>query len=246
MTEQARATVPLAIDESDQGTQEFDAFRQSFHDAYFDARFQFDPRRDVIWSEVCRYLSRKYIAPHGKVLDIGAGYCNFINNIQAKEKHALDIFSELNVHAAPDVCTHLQSCTQLDQLPEQDFDVIFASNLFEHLEREDLLRTTYGIRKALKPGGRLLVMQPNFALCYGSYFDDYTHIGVFTHRSLADFVEAAGFSLVAVEPRFMPVNMKSTLRLSLPRLDWIVRFYLSLPFRPLAGQLLVVAEKSAS
>jgi hypothetical protein len=40
----------------------------------------------------------------------------------------------------------------------------------------------------------------------------------------------------------MPVNMKSTLRLRLPFLPLIVRFYLALPWRPLAGQMLVVAQ----
>jgi len=220
----------------------FEKFRQSFHDAYFDARFQYDARRDIVWREVCRYLNRKYIQPDSKILDLGAGYCNFINNIKGRAKHALDLFSHFKQHADPDVITHQQSCTELHRLEEDTFDVVFASNLFEHLERQELLRTMFGIHRILRPAGRLVLMQPNFSLCYSSYFDDYTHVGTFTDRSLADFVEAAGFRVVAVERRFMPVNMKSTLRLTLPKLDWIVRLYLALPFRPFAGQLLVVAE----
>ena len=39
--------------------------------------------------------------------------------------------------------------------------------------------------------------------------------------------------------------MKSTLRLRVPRLDWLVRLYLRLPFKPFAGQMLVVAETPA-
>jgi hypothetical protein len=43
-------------------------------------------------------------------------------------------------------------------------------------------------------------------------------------------------------PKFMPVNMKSTLRLNLPLLPLLVRTYLNLPFKPFAGQMLLVAE----
>ncbi len=234
------------LTDHDEDRRDFEEYRQAFHDAYFDARFTYDARRDTVWREVCRYLNRKYIRPDSKLLDLGAGYCNFINNIAAREKHALDLFSHFKKYAAPGVVTHQQSCTELHRFQERDFDVVFASNLFEHLNREELLRTMYGLHKVLRPGGRLVLMQPNFSLCYSTYFDDYTHVETFTHRSLADFVEAGGFRLVAVEPRFMPVNMKSTLKLKLPKLDWIVRFYLALPFRPLAGQALVVAESPAA
>ena len=37
----------------------------------------------------------------------------------------------------------------------------------------------------------------------------------------------------------MPFSMKSRL----PVAEWLVRLYLALPFRPLAGQFLVIAEK---
>ena len=40
----------------------------------------------------------------------------------------------------------------------------------------------------------------------------------------------------------MPVNMKSTLRLNLPMLPLLVRTYLSMSFKPFAGQMLMVAE----
>ena len=66
-------------------------------------------------------------------------------------------------------------------------------------------------------------MQPNFKYCSSTYFDDYTHIQIFTDASLLDFLEAYGFKVIRSVPRFMPVNMKSTLRLNLPMLPLIVR-----------------------
>lgn len=216
------------------------------HDNYFFTRFPFDARRDVVWKEVCRYLQR-YVPADSTVLDLGAGYCNFINNIGAAEKHAVDLFSELPKYAGPDVITHIRPCTSLaDEFAEGTFDVAFASNLFEHLSREELLLTLEQLNKVLRPGGTLIALQPNFRFCYDTYFDDFTHLQIFTDRSLNDLFELLGFSVVDNQPRFLPVNMKSTLRFPLPGLPLWVRLYLAMPYRPLAGQMLMVGKKRLS
>src|SRR5262249_9749652 len=95
--------------------------------------------------------------------------------------------------------------------------------------------------------GLLMLMQPNFRFCSTTYFDDYTHLQIFTDASLYDFLEAFGFKIRGSYPKFMPVNMKSTLRLNLPMLPLVVRMYLAMPFKPFAGQLLMVgANKKKS
>ena len=94
----------------------------------------------------------------------------------------------------------------------------------------------------LRPGGRLILLQPNFAFCSRTYFDDFTHLQIFTHNGLRDLLEMAGFPLHEMQPRFLPVNMKSTLKYTPPFLPLIVRAYLRLPYRPKAGQMLLVAE----
>ena len=71
------------------------------------------------------------------------------------------------------------------------------------------------------------------------YFDDYTHVQVFSHVSLRDRLAAAGFRVVDVRPRFLPFSMKSRL----PAAGFLVWWYLRSPLKPLAGQMLVVAER---
>ena len=44
--------------------------------------------------------------------------------------------------------------------------------------------------------------------------------------------------MVHAEPRFTPFTMKSRW----PKAEWMVDLYLRLPFRPFAGQFLVIAE----
>lgn len=212
------------------------------YDAYFQTRFGYDARRDKVWKVVVDYLQRRHIPEDARVLDLGAGYCNFINNVRGRERHAVDVFSRFPEFAASGVMTHVGNCTAMTFLPADGFDVVFASNLFEHMNREDLIATLSEIRRVLRLGGKLIVMQPNFRFCSTTYFDDYTHLQIFTDASLFDFLQAYGFKVVETDPRFLPVNMKSTLRLSLPALPLLVSLYLRLPWRPFAGQMLLVAE----
>jgi hypothetical protein len=64
-------------------------------------------------------------------------------------------------------------------------------------------------------------------------------VQVFTDRSLRDVLLAAGFAVGTVIPRFLPFSVESRLPPS-PRL---LGLYLRLPYRPFAGQMLVVAER---
>lgn len=215
-----------------------------FHEEYFSTRFVYDPRRDKVWKEVARHIQKKYIPEDSRVLDLGAGYCDFINHIKAAERHAVDIFSKLDQYAADGVKTHIGTCTDLSEFDDDSLDVVFASNLFEHLTHQELLLTISEIRRVLRKGGRLILLQPNFKYCYRTYFDDYTHLQIFTHEGMYDLLEMAGLRIEDMHGRYLPVNMKSTLKLNLPFLDLIVRLYLHLPYKPLAGQMLAVATNN--
>ena len=118
---------------------------------------------------------------------------------------------------------------------------MFASNLLEHLEWPSIERTLDEVRRALKPGGRLILLQPNFRYCAGTYFDDYTHRTIFTHVGLADLLASRGFEVERVVPRFLPFSFKSRG----PKWGFLVALYLRLPWRPLARQMLVVARRPA-
>jgi len=173
------------------------------------------------------------------VLELGAGYCEFINSIQAARKVAVDISETVRQAAKGDVEAHVGSCTRLDFAAADSMDVIFASNLFEHLQLSEVQRTLGEVRRVLKPGGKLLVIQPNFRYSYRDYFDDYTHVTIFTDRSLSDVIAAAGLEIVKVTPKFIPFSLKSRL----PVVPFLIRLYLRSPVRPFAGQMLIVARK---
>jgi ubiquinone/menaquinone biosynthesis C-methylase UbiE len=127
--------------------------------------------------------------------------------------------------------------TDLSFLPDASVNFAFASNLLEHLTHAQSARLLSQLRRVLKPGGRFGVIQPNFRYCASRYFDDYTHVTVFSHISLSDFLEANGFSVIECQGRFLPLTVKSRL----PVRPFLVRLYLSSPIKPLAGQMWILA-----
>ncbi len=202
------------------------------------SRFTHDRRRDAVWRVICDYLQR-YVPAGSRVVDLGAGYCSFINNIRAEERHAVDQFSGFTAYAEAGVLTHVADCRDLHIIPDEYFDVVFESNLLEHLEGDDLLSVVSEIKRITKPSGRFIAIQPNFRFCYRRYFDDYTHRKVFTDASLVDFLQSHGFRVDEVFARFLPATFKSRL----PTSPWLVWLYLRMAYRPFAGQMLVVAHK---
>jgi hypothetical protein len=115
--------------------------------------------------------------------------------------------------------------------------VVFASNLLEHLERPAASALLVESARVLRPGGRLILLQPNFRLNPGAYFDDYTHVAIYTDRSLPDYLVSERWRIVRKYPRFLPLTMKS----KGSALTFLVPWYLRSPVKPLAGQMLVIA-----
>lgn len=206
-------------------------------DRYHQVRFPYDPRREAVWKVLCRYLQRWVFEDEGLV-ELGAGYGEFSRHIRAARKWAVDRNPELARYWGDNVTPLIQSA--LDPLPlaGRTAATVFASNFFEHFTIEEGAAILSEARRVLRSGGRLIAVQPNFRLEPRRYFDDYTHKTAFTDNGFSDFLRASGWRVIHSEPRFVPFTMKS----KLPTAEWLVRLYLSLPVRPLAGQFLVVAE----
>jgi hypothetical protein len=208
------------------------------YNRYEQSRFVFDPGRRRVWEAIAEYLQR-YIPQEGSVLDLGSGYCDFINAIRARSRWAVDLYLDPARFVESGVVPLQRDVTDLAEIGDASLDAVFASNLLEHLPDDRLIATAQMVLQKLKVGGRLLLIQPNFAYCYRRYFDDYTHCRVFTDVSLADFLRSQGFSIERVAPRFLPFSMKSRA----PKWKLLVRLYLRLPLKPFAAQMLVIARK---
>ena len=211
-------------------------------DRYHETYLKYDNRRSVLWRTLIRYHFAKFIPHDSTVLDLGAGYADFINEVQAKKKIAVDLWPGLRDHALPDVEVIIGSVTDLTTIDDSSVDLAFASNVFEHLTHAELKAVLRGLSRILSPRGRLLLLQPNYYYAYRKYFDDYTHVSIFSHVSIAEFLTANGFTVTDVKPRFLPLTIKGRL----PVHPWLIRAYLALPIKPLAKQMLISARASST
>ena len=129
----------------------------------YQRRFQPDLAfRRQMWQVLCQDFFQRYIPPESSVLEVGAGYCEFINHIQARRKLAVDLNPDTPRFAAPEVRVIATSSTDLSAITPGTMDIAFASNFFEHLSRPEISLTLREVARTLKPSGRFLILQPNF------------------------------------------------------------------------------------
>lgn len=207
-------------------------------DTYFETRFTADERREVLWRTLVRYHFQPQIDDGHCVLELGAGYGHFINNVRAARRIAQDQWADFPRHLAAGVEPHVGDVTDLSFLEDGSVDFAFASNLFEHVSQEDFASVLAQLRRKLKAGGTINILQPNYRYAYREYFDDYTHRTVYSHLSLCDFLGANSYEVIGCAPRFLPLTLKSRLKVS----PFLIRMYLLSPVKPLGKQMLVRAR----
>jgi SAM-dependent methyltransferase len=201
-------------------------------------------QRQDIWEVLCSDFFQAWIPPNATVLDLAAGHCEFINNIKAARRIAVDLNPDVAQRAAPGIETHVLRSDDLSVIADDSMDIVFISNFFEHITREVILSTLVEVRRVLAPTGRLLLLQPNVRFCARDYWQFFDHITPVDDRALAEAFAATGFDILKTIPRFLPYSTKSRL----PSSPALVRLYLKVPlaWRVLGAQTFMVATPSKS
>jgi len=197
--------------------------------------------RKKMYNVLCRSFFQKYVSETDVVLDLAAGHCEFINNINAGKKIAVDLNSDVKKFAEKDVKAIVSTSTDIKEAGSGTVDVVFTSNFFEHLSREDVVKTIREVHRILKKGGRFLILQPNIRYCGKDYWMFFDHITPIDDRSLSEALELNSFKIVECKPRFLPYSTKS----ALPNSIFLLKLYLWLPFlhRIFGKQMFILAEK---
>ncbi|WP_349656023.1 class I SAM-dependent methyltransferase [Xanthomonas sp. 10-10] len=198
--------------------------------------------KNRIWQVLCTQYFSRFVKPNETVVDIGAGYCEFINNIPAAHKIAVDLNPDVRKFAADGIRIINESCIAVSSIPSASVDAVFMSNFLEHLPTKDLvLQTLRESARMLKPGGRVIILQPNIRFLYDEYWDYFDHHTALSDRSLVEGVLMAGLDPQVVIPKFLPYTTKSRL----PQAPWLVSLYLRIPlaWHVLGKQALVIAYK---
>lgn len=205
---------------------------------YHGTRLVEDARREVLWNSLWRFWFSRVIAPEDTVLDVGCGHGCFINSVQARHKIAIDQWTGFVSHIKPGTRTAVAGLTEIDFIEDGSVDFAFLSNVAEHVTKEEFSVFLEKLKSKLSAKGTLNLIQPNYRYCSKEYFDDFTHISIYSHVSLADFLRANGYEVFEVHPRFLPLTVKSRL----PVWPFLIWLYLKLPIKPLGRQMFIRAR----
>jgi SAM-dependent methyltransferase len=173
------------------------------------------------------FLSR-YVPADAAVADLGAGYCHFINQVRAARRIAIDLNPDTASCAAEGVEVIQTPIEQFDAaVGPASIDLAFASNVFEHLRGPDaLLAVLAAVHRALRPDGRLLILQPNIRWVREAFWDFIDHTLPLTERGMAEALRVSGFEVVECRSKFLPYSVADR---RLPLSETLARLYLRLP-----------------
>lgn len=106
--------------------------------------------------------------------------------LQSCRQHGLDV-AQASVTALP--------------FPGEQFDAITSMDVIEHLPIDDGLAALGEYYRCLRPGGRLIVVVPNWhnPVIKDEFFSDFTHRTIYTRVSLRNACLRVGFSCAVRE-----------------------------------------------
>lgn len=201
--------------------------------------------RNKVWKTICTEFLQQYVPARSTVLDLGAGWGEFVNNIIADNKIAMDLNPATEKHLLSGITFLQQDCSQEWNVASESLDIVFTSNFLEHLsDKQSIERTIAEAFRCLKSGGKLICMGPNIKYLGGTYWDFWDHHIHITDLSCAELLRINGFRIERSIPRFLPYSMSTGFT---PH-QWLVKLYLQLPllWRFFGKQFFIIAQKNQS
>jgi 2-polyprenyl-3-methyl-5-hydroxy-6-metoxy-1,4-benzoquinol methylase len=178
-----------------------------------------------------RLVARRDIVPHlpadrgARVVDVGCGQGGLVRELIRSGYHRAE-----GVDVSPEqvALAHVQGLSQVrlgdlhTLLAEGDatWDAVVATDVLEHLDKEEVLHTFDSVARGLRPGGVFIARVPNAGSPFGGSirYGDFTHETWFTERSVRQLANASGFSEVTALPcRPIAHGFKSGLRVAVWR-----------------------------
>jgi SAM-dependent methyltransferase len=142
------------------------------------------------------HIIRKYnIAKKSKVLDLGCGRGDFLEPFKNADIDISGVdFAENSIRELKKRGYAVKQCDfEKNTVPFGDdyFDIVFSKSVIEHLS--DPGKYLSEIKRILKPGGRLIIMTPDWYSQYMIFYNDHTHKQPYTLESLKNTLIESGF-----------------------------------------------------
>lgn len=144
--------------------------------------------------------------PGARVLDIGCGQGELVRLLREDgyDASGVDVSAEqvALAHDAGVPTVVLGDFIDVLNTEASSLDAVVATDLLEHLTKDEVLRVFDSVRRALRPGGVFIARTPNAISPFSGnlQYSDFTHESVFTPRSVTQIANATGYSTVVVRP----------------------------------------------
>jgi dolichol-phosphate mannosyltransferase len=199
--------------------------------------------RSAIWAVLVHDFFQAWVRRSDTVVDLGCGYGEFLNHVSAARRIGVDLNPDSAGMLEPGVEFHEGRADDLGFLPDNSVDVVFTSNLLEHLQsKAEVERTIAEARRVLKPGGHFIAMGPNIRFVHGEYWDFWDHAVPISDRSLIELLAIHHLEIVETYDRFLPYTSSSRW----PQAPILVRMYLrSRMAWPIFGKQFVIRARKS-
>ncbi len=149
----------------------------------------------VRYNEFLYGLLRASIRPGSRVLDFGAGLGTLARRIAADPVLAVGdlVCVEPDDALRARLVTSGLAARRLLEDGKGEFDFAYTFNVLEHIE--DDRAALAALFRALKPGGRLLVYVPAFAVLFSAMDRKVGHVRRYIRRELVERCQSAGFEV---------------------------------------------------
>jgi SAM-dependent methyltransferase len=199
--------------------------------------------RNNVWKILCSEYFSRFVPIEAHVLDLGCGWGEFINNIGAAKKYAMDLNPDTATHLNKEVCFLHQDCSREWEMQSESLDIVFTSNFLEHLtDKRHIEFAMSETFRCLKHDGLIICLGPNIKYVGDAYWDFWDHFIPITEASLSELLRLKGFSIELCNPRFLPYSMATSRKPPL----LLVKLYLKHSFIwPFFGkQFLIIGKKN--
>ncbi len=146
-------------------------------------------------AQLCTYLCERFNLK-GNLLDAGCGRGDFAHafrwvNLRVEGLDG-EVISENNL-----VVCKTDFDTDSFPYPDNHFDTVFSKSVIEHLENpEHYLKECL---RVLKPGGRLILLTPDWFSQKDIFYDDPTHRHPYTVEGISNIMKMVGFANIEAE-----------------------------------------------
>lgn len=144
--------------------------------------------------------------PVGKLLDIGCGVGDFLHVAENKgwQCTGVEPSEEAREIARQRIKGDLLYSEDLEQLPDQSFDLITMWHVLEHVD--DLKWQVAQLQRLIKPNGRIVIAVPNYRSYDGRFYNAYwaaydvpRHLNHFNKTVITKIFKTSGLSLVCMD-----------------------------------------------